>query len=137
MECDVLDGSRLLLADSARRPRFLQVEAALNNPMMPRLGSKSEACAWSMAGAHGYAGCKGSPHSNATFGVRAVPKLYADRTLFLYQTDGLDHEGGAARKSGVQGARKPFWTGGPRMPTERAPGCTGPAVWTSMPVAKV
>ena len=60
MECDVLDGSRLLLADSARRPRFLQVEAALNNPMMPRLGSKSEACAWSMAGAHGYAGCKGA-----------------------------------------------------------------------------
>ena len=54
LSLDTLQGAKALFADAARRPRFVQIEAALNLPLIPRLGSKSEACARAVAQAHGY-----------------------------------------------------------------------------------
>ena len=145
MECGVLDGGRSFLADPSRRPRLLLTEAQLINPLMPRLGSKSEACAWSMAQAYAYGGCKGevgreagfvartfsansssSPSASGTEDARSayssstsVQLKYSDRTLFLYQMgDTIDGPG-----KRHPAARKSFWSGGPRMPTDRAPSC--------------
>jgi FkbM family methyltransferase len=118
MECDILDGARRLLSDPLRRPRFLQVEAALINPLMPRLGSRSEACAWSMARTHAFGGCKGSSRSTPEGGTlqhgHQREHLYTDRTLFLYQRADPNH---------TSTSRRPFWAGGPGMPRERAPAC--------------
>ena len=81
MECDVLDGARSwLLPSAARRPSFLQGEAAYIDPLKPRLGSRSEGCALQLAQLYGYRGCTG----DAGTGNGEHSYVYHDPTVFLY-----------------------------------------------------